>query len=72
MNKSSKIFFVSISVIAFILFGVINKSRRQTDIVIKTSTQEFIVDNYQLNDNCIEFKYDGELRTICGNYEIIE
>ena len=72
MNKSGIIFFVSISVIAFTLFGIINKSQRQTDIVIKTQTQEFIVDNYHLYDNCIEFNYGGELRTICGNYEIIE
>ena len=55
-----------------VLISIVSKSQRQNDIVIKTATQEFIVDDYYQDDNCIEFNYGGELRTICGDYEIIE
>jgi hypothetical protein len=72
MDKSGRIVLVAIFIVGFTLFGVVSKSRRQSDIVIKTATEEFIIDDYHQDDNCIEFNYDGELRSICGDYEIIE
>jgi len=72
MDKSGRIVLVAIFIVGFTLFGVVSKSRRQSDIVIKTATEEFIIDDYHQDENCIEFNYDGELRSICGDYEIIE
>lgn len=73
MSRSGRIVFVVVFITAILmLVGVVSKSQRQNDIVIKTATQEFIVDDYYQAENCIEFNYGGELRTICGDYEIIE
>jgi hypothetical protein len=73
MNRNGRIVFVVIFMITIVvLISIVSKSQRQNDIVIKTATQEFIVDDYYQDDNCIEFNYGGELRTICGDYEIIE
>ena len=73
MDNSRKIVIIVMFVIAILmLLTIVSKSHRHSDIVIKTATQEFIVDDYYQDDNCIEFNYGGELRTICGDYEIIE
>jgi len=73
MNRNGRIVFVVIFMITIVvLISIVSKSQRQNDIVIKTATQEFIVDDYYQDDNCIEFNYGGELRTICGDYEILE
>jgi hypothetical protein len=43
------------------------------DIVIKTNTEEFIINEYDIEDDgCIYFDYDGEEKMICEGYEIIE
>ena len=73
MDNSRRIVFIVIFIAAVLtLLGLVSKSHRQNDIVIKTATQEFIIDDYHQYENCIEFNYDGESRTICGDYEIIE
>jgi hypothetical protein len=73
MDNSRRMVFIVIFAIAIsMLLLVVSKSHRHSDIVIKTATHEFIVDDYYQDDNCIEFNYGGELRTICGDYEIIE
>ena len=56
------------------LLLVANKLKRHNDIIIKTDTEEFIVDDYNLDEKkeCVYFVYDGHVRTICGDYEIIE
>jgi len=56
------------------LLLVSDKLKRHGDIIIKTETEEFIVDDYNQDNNkeCIYFTYEGHVRTICGNYEIIE
>ena len=68
-----------IAVVLFIiaissLLLVADKLKRHNDIIIKTDTEEFIVDDYNIdmNKECIYFTYDGHVRTICGDYEIIE
>lgn len=77
MNNDSitKIIFVAIFVIAMstLVFSVKN-TQRHNDIVILTENEEFVVDDYNqdLNKECIYFTYEGHVRTICGNYEIIE
>jgi hypothetical protein len=66
---------ITIIVIALSLLLLIIPTRpRHRDIVIKTATEEFIVDDYNLDHNkeCVYFTYDGHVRTICGSYEIIE
>lgn len=73
MDRVGKIVFVTLFVLAMVMLVVnVKNLQRHHDIVIKTETQEFIVDDYHIDDNCIEFNYGGEFRTICGNYEIIE
>ena len=73
MDNSRRIVIIVMFAIAILmLLGIVSKSHRHSDIVIKTTTHEFIVDDYYQDDNCIEFNYGGELRTICGDYEIIE
>ena len=63
---------ILISMSMFVL-SIINRFRHN-DIVIKTETEEFIVSEYNIDsgDNCVYFTYNGHVKTICGNYEIIE
>lgn len=68
---------IMISIVSIAIFSIIllaNKSNTHTDYVIKTATEEFIVDDYSVSNDkqCVYFTYDGHERTICGNYEIIE
>jgi hypothetical protein len=64
------IIFVAILMVVF----SIKSHTTHTDIVIKTDTEEFVVDDYtiEMNRGCIYFTYDGRRRIICGDYEIIE
>lgn len=63
-----------IVIVLSLLLLNINTRPRHRDIVIKTATEEFIVDDYNLDQRkeCVYFTYDGHVRTICGSYEIIE
>ncbi len=69
-NKLLTILFCIIGV--SILIFVIRNKTTHTDIVIKTDTEEFIINDYYLDKNCIYFVHDGDDKTICGNYEIID
>lgn len=59
-----------------LLMVLLSISRKNThnDYVIKTTNEEFIVDNYRVSDDeqCVYFIYGGDERTICGNYKIIK
>ncbi len=68
---------VMISIVIIAIFTVVllaNKNNTHTDCVIKTATEEFIVNGYSISNDkqCVYFTYDGHERTVCGNYEIIE
>jgi len=70
---SNKLLTILISIIGVsILIFVIRNKTTHTDIVIKTDTEEFIINDYYLDKNCIYFVHDGDDKTICGNYEIID
>lgn len=74
-ERTGKIIFfiIFLMAIGMVCFVVKNKTTT-TDIVIKTDTEEFVVDDYEIDmdKECVYFTYDGHVRTICGNYEIIE
>jgi len=74
-ERVSQIIFFIVFLIAMgmVCFAVKSKTT-STDIVIKTDTEEFVVDDYNIdmNKECVYFTYDGHVRTICGDYEIIE
>ncbi len=64
---------LSITIICMlILFN--RRKHRQINVIIKTTNEEFIVDNYRVSDDeqCVYFIYGGDERTICGNYKIIK
>lgn len=73
--RNGNIVFIVLFIIAMSsLLLVADKLKRHNDIIIKTDTEEFIVGDYNIdmNKECIYFTYDGHVRTICGDYEIIE
>jgi hypothetical protein len=67
------IFGLIFSLLLIVLLSISRKNRHN-DCVIKTANEEFIVDNYTVSDDeqCVYFTYDGDEKTICGNYEIIK
>ena len=73
--KTSRILIIGI--IGGILYMTLlhtSRNNRHNDYVIKTPTEEFIVNCYSItnDEQCVYFTYDGHERTICGNYEIIK
>jgi hypothetical protein len=73
MTGKILIFGLIFSVLLMALLSISRKNRHN-DYVIKTANEEFIVDNYTVSDDeqCVYFTYDGDEKTICGNYEIIK
>lgn len=74
LTDRSIVMITMIVIVLSLLLLNINTRTTHRDIVIKTATEEFIVDDYNLDNNkeCVYFTYDGHVRTICGSYEIIE
>jgi hypothetical protein len=65
--------FIILATIFFILIVIVKTKDMHKDIVIKTNTEEFIIDGYELEDDgCVYFDFEGEDKMICEEYEIIE
>lgn len=62
------------TVVMLTLMFIIKNITTHKDIVIVTATEEFIVDSYNLDEKkeCVYFVYGDNVKTICGDFEIIE
>ena len=65
--------FIILATIFFILIVIVKTKDTHKDIVIKTNTEEFIIDGYELEDDgCVYFDFEDEEKMICEGYEIID
>jgi hypothetical protein len=67
------VMYAIIIIIGIISIYALTRSKH-SDIVIKTNSDEFIIQSYttSISGECIMFEYEGSNKIICGKYEIIK
>ncbi len=70
--KLSTVIIIFFIVLTSVIIKTILSNNRHNDIIIVNGGIEYIVNRYEISGDCIVFRHDDEIKTICENYKIIE